>query len=50
MTYAMIKKTTKLMPLMRHKRSQNTLVVYALVDEVLAMVDALMRDLLSNLR
>src|SRR6267378_1833722 len=43
MTYAMMKKTTKLMPLMRHKRSQNTLVVYTLVDEVLAMVDALMR-------
>src|SRR5882762_1057866 len=43
MTYAMMKKTTKLMPLMRHKRSQNTLVVNTLVDEVLAMVDALMR-------
>src|SRR6266550_607049 len=43
MTYAMIKKTTKLMPLMRHKRSQNTGVVYALVDEVIALVDALMR-------
>jgi len=38
-----MKKTTKLMPLMRHKRSQNTLVVYTLADEVLAIVDALMR-------
>jgi len=28
---------------MRHKRSQNTGVVYALVDEVIALVDALMR-------
>ncbi len=40
MTYAMMKKTTKLMPLMRHKRSQNTGVVYALVDEDVAVVDA----------
>src|ERR1700730_4210879 len=39
MTYAIMKKTTKLMPLMRHKRSQNTGVVYTLVEEV----DALMR-------
>jgi hypothetical protein len=28
---------------MRHKRSQNTGVVYPLVDEVIAVVDALMR-------
>jgi len=27
---------------MRHKRSQNTGVVYTLVDEVVAVVDALM--------
>ncbi len=43
MTYAMMKKTTRLMPLWRHKRSQNTGVVYTLVDEVIALVDALMR-------
>jgi hypothetical protein len=42
MTYAMMKKTTKLMPLMRHKRSHNMGVVYTLVDEVIAVVDALM--------
>jgi hypothetical protein len=40
MTYAMMKKTTKLMPLMRHKRSQNAGVVYTLVDDE---VDAVMR-------
>src|SRR5882762_133143 len=34
----MMAKATKLMPLIRHKRSQNTL-----VDEVIAVVDALMR-------
>src|SRR5262245_37760291 len=39
----MMKKTTKLMPLMRHKRSQNALVVYTLVDAVMVVVDALMR-------
>jgi hypothetical protein len=33
---------------MRHKRSQNTGVVYPLVDEVIALVDALIEDLLSN--
>jgi hypothetical protein len=33
-----MKKTTKLIPLIRHKRSQNAGVVYTLVDEV----DALM--------
>src|SRR5437899_2038553 len=38
----MMRKTTKLIPLWRHKRSQNAGVVYTLVDEVLAMVDALM--------
>src|SRR5713101_4732279 len=40
MTYAMMAKTTKLVPLMRHKPSQNPRV---LVDEVIAVVDALMR-------
>jgi hypothetical protein len=39
----MMKKTTKLMPLWRHKRSQNTGVVVTLVDEVMIAVDALMR-------
>src|SRR3982750_2144987 len=43
MTYAMMKTTTKLMPLMRHKRSQNTRVVYTLVDELMALVVSLMR-------
>jgi hypothetical protein len=38
-----MKKTTKLMPLWRHKRSQNTGVVYTPVDEVLAVMGALMR-------
>jgi hypothetical protein len=38
-----MKKTTKLMPLMRHKRSQNTGVLYTLVDELVTVVDALMR-------
>src|SRR2546421_12279507 len=33
MTYAAMKKTTKLMPLMRHKRSQNAL-VFTPVDDV----------------
>lgn len=31
------------MPAVRHKRSQNAGVVYTLVDEVMAVVDALMR-------
>ena len=44
----MTKKTTKLMPLTRHKRSQNAGVVYTLEDAAMAVVDALMRDLLSN--
>src|SRR5437016_14293691 len=43
MTYAMMAKMTKLLPLMRHKRSQNPRVVYRLVDEGMAVVDALMR-------
>src|SRR2546428_12011862 len=43
MTYAMMAKTTKLMPLKRHRRSQNPRVVYTLVDEAMAAVDALMR-------
>jgi hypothetical protein len=43
MTYAIMKKTTKWMPLWRHKRSQNAGVVYTLVDGVLAKVGALMR-------
>src|SRR5438034_520138 len=43
MTYAMMAKGTKLMPLLRHKPSQNPRVVYTLVDEGMAAVDALMR-------
>src|SRR6266404_8471654 len=43
MTYAMMKQTRNWMPPVRQKRSQNALVVYTLGDEVLAMVDALMR-------
>src|SRR6266567_736397 len=43
MTYAMMAKATKLMPLWRHKPSQNPRVVYTLVDEAMAVVDALMR-------
>src|SRR5437016_3118547 len=43
MTYAMMAKTTKLMPLKRHRRSQNPRVVYKLVDDAMAVVDALMR-------
>src|SRR5216117_2410003 len=43
MTYAMMAKATKLMPLLRHKPSQNPRVVYTLVDEGMAAVDALMR-------
>src|SRR5882762_1653188 len=39
MTYAMMAKRTKLMPLKRHRRSQNPRV---LVDELIAVVDALM--------
>src|SRR5947208_14796958 len=42
MTYAMMTKTTKLMPLKRHRRSQNARVVFTLVDEAVAVVDALM--------
>jgi hypothetical protein len=42
MTYAMMKKTTKLMPLKRHKRSQNTGVVYTLADEA-TVVESPMR-------
>jgi len=37
MTYAMMKNMTKLMPLIRHKRSQNTAVVGPLVDEVMVV-------------
>jgi hypothetical protein len=40
MTYAMIEKITKLMPLMRHKRSQNARVVGPLVDEVMVKVES----------
>jgi len=43
MTYAMMKRPTDWMPLERHKRSQNAGVLYTLVDEVVAIVDALMR-------
>src|SRR5437660_4425911 len=49
MTYAMMKKTTKWMPLWRHKRSQKAGVVYGLVDAV-AAVDVLMRISLSAKR
>src|SRR5580692_811852 len=38
----MMKKTTKLMPLKRHKRSQNTGVVYTLADEA-TVVESPMR-------
>ena len=34
----MMKKTTNWMPLVRHNRSQNTLVVYTLVDGLDALV------------
>jgi hypothetical protein len=44
MIYAMMNKTTNWMPLVRHKRSQNPRVVYTLVDEGMAVVDALMRQ------
>jgi hypothetical protein len=36
----MTKKTTKLMPLMRHRRSQNAGVTYTLVDEAVGVMDA----------
>src|ERR1700751_3787185 len=39
----MMKSPTDWMPAVRHRRSQNAGVVYALVDEVTAVVDALMR-------
>src|SRR5216117_1412505 len=39
----MMKKATKLMPLLRHKPSQNPRVVYTLVDQGMAAVDTLMR-------
>src|SRR6266436_2649356 len=39
----MMKSPTDWMPAVRHGRSQNAGVVYALVDEVTAVVDALMR-------
>src|SRR5438034_8846675 len=39
----MMNKPTDWMPLVRHKRSQNTGVVYTLVDEVMTVLDALMR-------
>ena len=38
----MMKKTTKWMPLVRHKRSQNARVLYTLADDGVAVVDALM--------
>src|SRR6266496_1139208 len=43
MKYAMMKKATKLMPLLRHKPSHNPRLAYTLVDEDMAVVDALMR-------
>ena len=42
MRYAMLKKATKLMPLMRHKRSQNTPVTYTLVGTLIVVVGVLM--------
>jgi hypothetical protein len=39
----MMNKTTNWMPLVRHKRSQKPRVVYPLVEEAMAVVDALMR-------
>src|SRR5882757_8946910 len=41
MRYAMMKNTTNWRPAVRHKRSQNLLVVYTLADEVMAVVDSL---------
>jgi hypothetical protein len=43
MIYAIIKKATKFMPLMRHNRSQKAPEAYTLVDEVLVVVIAFMR-------
>src|SRR5262245_36153639 len=43
MTYARTKRPTDWSPLERHKRSQNAEVVYTLVDEGRAVLDALMR-------
>jgi hypothetical protein len=43
MTYAMMNSPTDWMPLERHKRSQNTGVVYTLVDEIVSVVEAVMR-------
>src|ERR1700730_7429762 len=43
MTYAMMNRPTDWMPLDRHKRSQNAGVAYTLVDDTVAVVDALMR-------
>src|ERR1700722_7891911 len=43
MVYPMMKSPRDWMPAERHKRSQNAGVVYTLVDEVLATLDALMR-------
>jgi hypothetical protein len=42
MKYAMMKQPMDWIPPVRHKRSQNAGVVYALVDDE-AMLDALMR-------
>jgi len=39
----MIKKKMDWMPPVRQKRSQNAAVVYTLVDEIMAVGDALMR-------
>src|SRR5216683_7569559 len=44
MTYATMKSATKLRPLLRHKPSQNPRVVYTLLDDGMAAVDALMRN------
>ncbi len=47
MMYAMMKQPMDWMPAVRHKRSQNARLVSTLVDEVIALVDVLMR-LLSD--
>src|SRR3977135_2023718 len=48
MMYATMNKATNWMPLVRHTRSQNPRVVYPPVEEAMAVVDALMRAILSK--
>jgi hypothetical protein len=50
MTYAMIEKITKLMPPMRHKRSQNARVIGPLVNEVMVKVERALAPNLSRQR